>query len=184
MLAQTTLSHREWSEIAVEVKRRFPDVWTPGRSDLCFATTNRQSALLTIAPKVDAFIVIGSANSSNTRALEQLAREAGCAQVFRINSAQELPHTLHGVIGVTAGASAPEELVEEVLAHLSPRDGVEEVFVTDEDEYFPPPRNIRDLQAAIDTAITAMSGASVMSTPGMDDRLLAASTVLEALSES
>jgi 4-hydroxy-3-methylbut-2-enyl diphosphate reductase len=58
------------------------------------------------------------------------------------------------------------------------------VFVTDEDEYFPPPRNIRDLQAAIDTAITAMSGASVMSTPGMDDRLLAASTVLEALSES
>ena len=184
MLAQTTLSHREWSEIAVEVKRRFPDVWTPGRSDLCFATTNRQSALLSIAPKVNAFIVIGSANSSNTRALEQLAREAGCAQVFRINSAQELPDTLHGVIGVTAGASAPEELVEEVLARLSPKNGVEEIFVTDEDEYFPPPRNIRDLQAAIDTAITAMSGASVMSTPGMDDRLLAASTVLEALSES
>lgn len=184
MLAQTTLSHREWSEIAVEVKRRFPDVWTPGRSDLCFATTNRQSALLSIAPKVNAFIVIGSANSSNTRALEQLAREAGCAEVFRINSAQELPDTLHGVIGVTAGASAPEELVEEVLARLSPKNGVEEIFVTDEDEYFPPPRNIRDLQAAIDTAITAMSGASVMSTPGMDDRLLAASTVLEALSES
>ena len=184
MLAQTTLSHREWSEIAVEVKRRFPDVWTPGRSDLCFATTNRQSALLSIAPKVNAFIVIGSANSSNTRALEQLAREAGCAEVYRINSAQELPDTLHGVIGVTAGASAPEELVEEVLARLSPRNGVEEIFVTDEDEYFPPPRNIRDLQAAIDTAITAMTGASVMSTPGMDDRLLAASTVLEALSES
>lgn len=184
MLAQTTLSHREWSEIAVEVKRRFPDVWTPGKSDLCFATTNRQSALLSIAPKVNAFIVIGSANSSNTRALEQLALEAGCTQVFRINSAQELPDTLHGIIGVTAGASAPEELVEEVLARLSPQNGVEEIFVTDEDEYFPPPRNIRDLQAAIDTAITAMTGASVMSTPGMDDRLLAASTVLEALSES
>jgi 4-hydroxy-3-methylbut-2-enyl diphosphate reductase len=85
---------------------------------------------------------------------------------------------------VTAGASAPEELVEEVLARLSPTQGVEEIFVTDEDEYFPPPRNIRDLQAAIDGAITAMSGGSVMSTPGMDDRLLAASTVLEALSES
>lgn len=184
MLAQTTLSHREWSEIAVEVKRRFPDVWTPGRSDLCFATTNRQSALLSIAPKVNAFIVIGSANSSNTRALEQLAKEAGCDQVFRINSAQELPNTLHGTIGVTAGASAPEELVEEVLSRLSPTQGVEEIFVTDEDEYFPPPRNIRDLQAAIDSAITAMSGGSVMSTPGMDDRLLAASTVLEALSES
>jgi 4-hydroxy-3-methylbut-2-enyl diphosphate reductase len=184
MLAQTTLSHREWSEIAVEVKRRFPDVWTPGKSDLCFATTNRQSALLFIAPKVNAFVVIGSANSSNTRALEQLAKEAGCAQVFRINSAEELPDTLHGTIGVTAGASAPEELVEQVLARLSPIYGVEEIFVTDEDEYFPPPRNIRDLQAAIDTSITAMLGASVMSTPGMDDRLLAASNVLEALCES
>jgi 4-hydroxy-3-methylbut-2-enyl diphosphate reductase len=184
MLAQTTLSHREWSEIAVEVKRRFPDVWTPGRSDLCFATTNRQSALLSIAPQVNAFIVIGSANSSNTRALEQLAIEAGCAQVFRINSADELPETLHGTIGVTAGASAPEELVEEVLARLAPSQGIQEIFVTDEDEYFPPPRNIRDLQAAIDSAITAMTGGSVMSTPGMDDRLLAASTVLEALSES
>lgn len=184
MLAQTTLSHREWNEVAVEVKRRFPDVWTPGRSDLCFATTNRQSALLSIAPRVDCFVVIGSSNSSNTRALERLASEAGCANVYRINSADELPETVSGVVGVTAGASAPEELVEEVLSRLAPTHGVEEIFVTDEDEYFPPPRNIRELQGAIDTAITAMSGGSVMSTPGMDDRLLAASTVLEALSES
>ena len=184
MLAQTTLSHREWNEVAVEVKRRFPDVWTPGRSDLCFATTNRQSALMSIAPQVDAFVVIGSANSSNTRALERLAGEAGCQQVFRINSAEELPDGLTGVVGVTAGASAPEELVEEVLTRLAPRNGIEEIFVTDEDEYFPPPRNIRDLQSAIDVAITAMLGAAIMSTPGMDDRLLAASTVLEALSES
>lgn len=184
MLAQTTLSHREWNEVAVEVKRRFPDVWTPGRSDLCFATTNRQSALLSIAPRVDCFVVIGSSNSSNTRALERLASEAGCANVYRINAADELPETVSGVVGVTAGASAPEELVEEVLSRLAPTHGVEEIFVTDEDEYFPPPRNIRELQGAIDTAITAMSGGSVMSTPGMDDRLLAASTVLEALSES
>lgn len=184
MLAQTTLSHREWSEIAVEVKRRFPNVWTPGRSDLCFATTNRQSALLSIAPQVNTFIVIGSANSSNTRALEQLAIEAGCSEVFRINSAGELPDTLHGIVGVTAGASAPEELVEQVLARLAPTNGVEEIFIIDEDEYFPPPRNIRELQNAVDSAITAMLGASVLSTPRMDDRLLAASTVLEALSES
>lgn len=184
MLAQTTLSHREWSEIAVEVKRRFPNVWTPGRSDLCFATTNRQSALLSIAPQVNTFIVIGSANSSNTRALEQLATEAGCSEVFRINSADELPNTLHGIVGVTAGASAPEELVEQVLARLAPTNGVEEIFIIDEDEYFPPPRNIRELQNAVDSAITAMLGASVLSTPRMDDRLLAASTVLEALSES
>ena len=183
MLAQTTLSHREWNEVAVHVKKRFPDVWTPGRSDLCFATTNRQSALMSIAPKVDAFVVIGSANSSNTRALERLALEAGCTTVYRVNSADELPDNLSGTVGVTAGASAPEELVEGVLRKLAPIHGVEEVLVTDEDEYFPPPRNIRDLQSAIDIAITAMSGASILSTPGMDDRALAASTVLEALSE-
>lgn len=184
MLAQTTLSHREWNEVAVRVRERFPDVWTPGRSDLCFATTNRQSALISIAPKVDAFVVIGSSNSSNTRALERLAIESGCQAVYRVNSADELPANLSGVVGVTAGASAPEELVMGVLATLNPRDGVEEIFVTDEDEYFPPPRNIRDLQSAIDTAVTAMCGASVLATPRMDDRSLAASTVLEALSHS
>lgn len=183
MLAQTTLSHREWNEVAVRVRDRFPNVWTPGRSDLCFATTNRQTALMSIAPQVDAFIVIGSANSSNTTALERLALEAGCPHVYRVNSADELPDNIKGIVGVTAGASAPEELVEGVLARLNPINGVEEVFVTDEDEYFPPPRNIRDLQSSIDVAITSMSGASVMSTPGMDDRALAASSVLEALSE-
>jgi 4-hydroxy-3-methylbut-2-enyl diphosphate reductase len=183
LLAQTTLSHREWNEVAVHVRTRFPEVWTPGRSDLCFATTNRQTALMSIAPQVDAFVVIGSANSSNTRALERLALEAGCPNVYRVNSADELPNDIQGIVGVTAGASAPEELVEGVLQRLSPVNGVEEVFVTDEDEYFPPPRNIRDLQSGIDVAITSMTGASVMSTPGMDDRALAASTVLEALSE-
>ncbi len=184
MLAQTTLSHREWNEVAVEVKRRFPDVWTPGRSDLCFATTNRQTALISIAPKVDAFVVIGSSNSSNTRALERLAAESGCARVYRVNSADELPADLHGTIGVTAGASAPEELVMGVLEALQPVHGVEEIFVTDEDEYFPPPRNIRDLQSSIDLAITSMLGASLLETPRMDDRSLAASAVLEALSGS
>jgi 4-hydroxy-3-methylbut-2-enyl diphosphate reductase len=184
MLAQTTLSHREWNEVAVRVRERFPDVWTPGRSDLCFATTNRQSALISISPKVDAFVVIGSSNSSNTRALERLAIESGCQAVYRVNSADELPTNLYGVVGVTAGASAPEELVMGVLATLNPRNGVEEIFVTDEDEYFPPPRNIRDLQSAIDTAVTAMCGASVLAAPRMDDRSLAASTVLEALSHS
>src|SRR5687768_10202528 len=68
LLAQTTLSHRDWNEVALAVKRRYPDAWTPGRSDLCFATTNRQSALMELAARCDAIVVIGSANSSNTRA--------------------------------------------------------------------------------------------------------------------
>ena len=181
LLAQTTLSHRDWEGVAVRVRERFPDVWTPGRSDLCFATTNRQSALMSMAPRCDAIVVIGSANSSNTRALERLAREAGCARVFRINGADELPLDITGTVGVTAGASAPEELVDAVIARLSPRDGVEEVRITDEDEYFPPPRNLRDLQSAVDVAITAMSGGSLAHRPRVDDRSLAASDVLAFL---
>ncbi len=94
LLAQTTLSHRDWEGVAVRVKERFPDVWTPGRSDLCFATTNRQAALMELAHRCDVVIVIGSANSSNTRALEQLAREEGCERVYRINSVDELPSDL------------------------------------------------------------------------------------------
>ena len=182
MLAQTTLSHREWQEVAVAVKSRFPDVWTPGRSDLCFATTNRQSALIHIAPMVDVFVVIGSSNSSNTRALERLAREAGCQTVLRINDADELPDGLSGTVGVTAGASAPEELVSRVLARLAPINGVEEIHVTDEDEYFPPPRNIRELQLSVGTALASMAGARLSYAPTLDDRSLAASAVLEALS--
>ena len=90
LLAQTTLSHRDWGAVAVAVKERYPEVWSPGRSDLCFATTNRQSALMELAKRCDAIIVIGSANSSNTRALEKLAREAGCERVERVNSADEI----------------------------------------------------------------------------------------------
>ena len=149
----------------------------------CFATTNRQSALMDIAPRVDAFVIIGSANSSNTRALERLAVEAGCTRVLRINSADELPDDLSGTVGVTAGASAPEELVSRVLESLAPVDGVEEVRVTEEDEYFPPPRNIRDLQSTVGRAITAMVGADPEAAPALDDRALAASAVLRALSD-
>jgi 4-hydroxy-3-methylbut-2-en-1-yl diphosphate reductase len=181
LLAQTTLSHRDWQGVAVRVRERFPDVWTPGRSDLCFATTNRQSALMAMATRCDAIVVIGSANSSNTRALEKLAGEAGCRRVFRVNNADELPTDLDGTVGVTAGASAPEELVDEVIRVLAPASGVELVRVTDEDEYFPPPRNIRDLQSAIEAASTALLGGAILDRPLMDDRSLGASDVLASL---
>jgi len=181
LLAQTTLSHRDWSGVAEATKERFPDLWKPGRSDLCFATTNRQSALMAMAPRCDALVVIGSANSSNTRALEKLATEAGCPQVFRINHVDELPDDLSGVVGVTAGASAPEELVEAVIERLAPRRGVEEVDVTDEDEYFPPPRNLRELQMAIERAATALLGGTSHEGRIADDRSISASDVLAEL---
>jgi len=132
-------------------------------------------------------VVIGSANSSNTVALERLARGAGCATVLRINTADELPRRadgsvdLHGVVGVTAGASAPEELVEQVIAALAPRDGVEEVHLTDEDEYFPPPRNLRDMLVAIDALGALGLGADPTVRVASDDRNRAASEVLADL---
>jgi 4-hydroxy-3-methylbut-2-enyl diphosphate reductase len=181
LLAQTTLSHRDWEGVALKVRERFPSAWQPGRSDLCFATTNRQAALMAMAPRCDAIVVIGSANSSNTRALEKLAIENGCRRVYRINIADELPGDLAGTVGVTAGASAPEELVEAVIAALDPADGIEVVNVTDEDEYFPPPRNIRELQTAIEHAATALLGGSLLDRPAMDDRNLAASDILANL---
>ncbi len=93
----------------------------------------------------------------------------------------ELPNDLTGIVGVTAGASAPEELVDEVLAFLAPAGGVELVDVTDEDEYFPPPRNIRELQNAIESASTTMLGGDMLGRPVMDDRSLGASDVLTGL---
>jgi 4-hydroxy-3-methylbut-2-enyl diphosphate reductase len=181
MLAQTTLSHRDWEGVLEATRARFPDLWTPGRSDLCFATTNRQSAMAAIAPRCDAMVVIGSANSSNTVALEKLAREAGLDRVLRINAASELPDDLTGVVGVTAGASAPESLVQEVIASLAPTQGVEEVSVTDEDEYFPTPRNLRELLAGIDDAATATLGGSLQGRPAPDERTIAAADVLADL---
>src|SRR3989442_883528 len=111
LLAQTTLSHHDWAGVLAATRERFPDLWMPGRSDLCFATTNRQSALTEIARNADAIVVIGSANSSNTVALEKVAREAGCARVYRVNGAAEPPDDLEGTVGVTPGASAPQEPV-------------------------------------------------------------------------
>jgi 4-hydroxy-3-methylbut-2-en-1-yl diphosphate reductase len=181
LLAQTTLSHRDWADVARRTEERYPELWKPGRSDLCFATTNRQGALSAIASGCDAVVVIGSSNSSNTRALEKLAREAGCPRVYRVNHAEELPDDLTGVVGVTAGASAPEELVESVLTCLAPRQGVEEVRITQEDEYFPPPRELRELLAAIDLAATVTLGASMADRPVLADRQLHASDVLAAL---
>jgi 4-hydroxy-3-methylbut-2-enyl diphosphate reductase len=180
LLAQTTLSHDDWAGLSRKAQERFEGLWMPGRSDLCFATTNRQAALKEIAGRSDAVVVIGSANSSNTIALEKTARAAGCRRVLRVNAADEVPDGLHGVVGVTAGASAPEELVSSVVERLAPREGVEEVEVTEEEEYFPPPPELRDLVKAASSA-AAFPGGPGGKAPLVDDRERAASEVLESL---
>jgi 4-hydroxy-3-methylbut-2-enyl diphosphate reductase len=189
MLAQTTLAHHEWLGLLERTRERHPDVWTASRNDLCFATTNRQAALTEIAARADAIVVIGSANSSNTLALAKVARDAGCPHVVRVDGPGELDVGALGdaaVVGVTAGASAPEELVEAVIAELAPRRGVEAVRVTDEDEYFPPPRELRELMPALDAlAALALGGdpgaAERVGGPFAADRALDASAVLAGL---
>jgi 4-hydroxy-3-methylbut-2-enyl diphosphate reductase len=197
LLAQTTLSHDEWAGIVDEARRRFPELWMPNRSDLCFATTNRQAALKALAGKVDAVVVIGSENSSNTVALEKVAVAFGCPRVVRVNDASELPDDLSGTVGVTAGASAPEALVNAVVARLAPVDGVHRAPVTVEEEYFPPPPELRELLRGLESALSLLNGVpagdAVGSGPGdgdpvdtatrvlADDRTTGAADVLERL---
>jgi 4-hydroxy-3-methylbut-2-enyl diphosphate reductase len=186
LLAQTTLSMHDWGGVAQRARAEFPELWTAARNDLCFATTNRQAALEAIAAEADAIVVIGSANSSNTLALAKVARAAGCTTVLRVDGPDELGDDALGdarIVGVTAGASAPEDLVQAVVARLAPTQGVVPVHVTEEDEYFPPPRELRELMSVLDVAAPALFGGPIpdAAAPGgafTDDRRVDASDVL------
>ena len=179
LLAQTTLAHEEWEGIVARARERYPELWMPGRSDLCYATTNRQGAVKAVAPRCDAMIVLGSANSSNTVALVKVAEAAGCPRVLRVNSPAEVPRDLTGVVGVTAGASAPDWLIADLLDRLAPHRGVEVVQTTDEDEYFPPPPELRDLLRCVGTAASLVLGAPLESSPSAPpDRQVTATDML------
>ena len=189
MLAQTTLALHEWEGLVERTRAQHPDLWTASRDDLCFATTNRQAALTAIAQQADAVVVIGSANSSNTLALERVAVESGCPLVVRVDGPDELDVARLGdarVVGVTAGASAPEELVRAVIDRIAPSEGVTPVRVTEEDEYFPPPRELRELLPTLDALAALLVGgdpAAARARGGAftDDRARDASTVLASL---
>jgi len=179
LLSQTTLSLDEWQDLRDYAIAQIPDLWLPNRSDLCFATTNRQAALREIAATADAVVVIGSANSSNTVALTKVATTVGCENVFRVNAATELPDDLDGVVGVTAGASAPESLVNEVLERLNAREGVYVNPVTIEDEYFPPPPELRELLRSLESLISlSFKGSLPQDDVASRDREFSAATVL------
>ena len=158
LLAQTTLSHDEWAGIVDRAQQRFPDLWMPIAATCASRppTVRQHSSRWPV--EVDAVVVIGSVNSSNTVALEQVARSFGCPRVVRVNDASELADDLSGTIGVTAGASAPEALVDEVLERLAPRRRGAPISVTLEEEYFPPPPELRDLLRGLEAALCLMNG--------------------------
>lgn len=144
---QTTLSVDDTTEIVAALKGRFPDIAGPHREDICYATTNRQAAVKAIAPRCDALIVVGAPNSSNSMRLADVARAAGCMRAFLVQRAAEIDwEKLDGIraLGLSAGASAPEILVNEVIAAARARFDVtvEEVAITRENVEFKLPRSL------------------------------------------
>ena len=149
---QTTLSVDDTTAIIAVLKRRFADIAGPHRQDICYATTNRQEAVKAIAPRSDAVIVVGAPNSSNSQRLVETAVRAGCAKAFLVESAAEIDFSRiagAGVVGVTAGASAPEVLVDDVIAAFAARFTVtvEPVTTRTESISFKLPRVLSDDQA-------------------------------------
>jgi 4-hydroxy-3-methylbut-2-enyl diphosphate reductase len=152
-VTQTTLSVDDTAEIVAALKERFPAIHGPHKEDICYATTNRQEVVKKVAPMVDAMLVVGSPNSSNTQRLREVAERAGCARAALVQRASEIDWTVYGRIsslGVTAGASAPEDLVQEVVGAFAERFDVEVETVTTayEDMFFPLPRVLRGTEAA------------------------------------
>lgn len=146
-ITQTTLSVDDTAAIVAVLRRRFPAIVGPRKEDICYATSNRQAAIKAIAGHVDALLVLGAPNSSNSMRLVEVARAAGCARAALIQHAGEIDWSfLAGVsrLGLSAGASAPEHLVQDVIAacrrHFEVR--IEEVRVVDEDVRFNLPRAV------------------------------------------
>lgn len=146
-LTQTTLSVDDTAEIVAKLKERFPAISAPPAEDICYATQNRQTAVKTVASQIDLLLVVGARNSSNSNRLVEVAKHAG-ARAYLVNNFHEIqPQWLSGCrrIGITAGASTPEVLVEEVVAHLKKRGytHIEDANIIQEDVRFALPTELR-----------------------------------------
>jgi 4-hydroxy-3-methylbut-2-enyl diphosphate reductase len=147
-VTQTTLSVADAAELVEILKARFPAIVGPHKDDICYATTNRQEAVKLVAPLVEAMVVVGAPNSSNSQRLKEVAERAGCPYAVLVQRAADIDWSRLRTIaslGVTAGASAPEVLVEEVLDAFSERYAlnVETMSAADEHVFFPLPRPLR-----------------------------------------
>lgn len=155
-VTQTTLSLDDTAEIISVLKQRFPEIAGPAKEDICYATTNRQIAVKAIAERIDALLVVGAPNSSNSMRLVEVAAKSGCRVSALVQRASDIPWgDIEGVrtMGITAGASAPEELVNEVIDALRARYSVSVEVVTTAEERiaFNVPRELRDMLPAAAT---------------------------------
>ena len=168
LLAQTTLGVHEWRSVLDDARSSFPSVSTARKSDLCYATTNRQEAVRSLTEEADLILVVGSESSSNTRALVRVAREAG-VRAYRIDNAGSIEADWlkpARIVGVTAGASAPDHLVQEVIDRVAPTGGIQLLQVTEEEEYFPLPPQLRSLLRALQQLVEAGFAARRPLNPG------------------
>jgi 4-hydroxy-3-methylbut-2-enyl diphosphate reductase len=151
-ITQTTLSVDETMSIIRKLRERFPNMVGPRTDDICYATQNRQDAVKQLAPRCDLVLVIGSRNSSNSNRLVEVARQHGAASYLIDNEHEVKEEWLEGVetVGITSGASAPEELVQRLIAYFRERgaEDVSELEVTEEDVRFMLPKDIRQLLSA------------------------------------
>jgi len=156
-ITQTTLSVDDTAGIVEVLRQRFPDIVAPHKEDICYATTNRQEAVKAVAPEVDAMIVVGAPNSSNSQRLREVAERAGCTTSHLIQRASDIDwNAFSGIssLGLTAGASAPETLVEEIIAAFADRYSVsvETVRTAEETIAFNLPRELREAPTQAPTA--------------------------------
>ena len=153
-VTQTTLSVDDTREIVEALRERFPTINSPHKEDICYATTNRQEAVKAVAPEVDAMIVVGSSNSSNSLRLVEVAERAGCKIAMLVDRAADIDWArLEGIksLGVSAGASAPEKLVDEVIEAFAQRYDIKvEARVTARENIaFNIPRELRTIEAQV-----------------------------------
>ena len=147
-VTQTTLSVDDTAEVVEALKARFPGIVGPHKEDICYATTNRQEAVKAMAPKCDAMLVVGAPNSSNSKRLVEVGARAGCAYAQLVQRAADIDwRALEGIssIGITAGASAPDVLITEVVDAFRDRFDVtvEQVVTAEENVEFKVPRVLR-----------------------------------------
>jgi len=146
-ITQTTLSVDDTGEIVAILRERFPGIVGPHKEDICYATTNRQAAVKAIAAKCQALIVVGAQNSSNSKRLVEVAEKAGCPMALLLQRAAEIPwEAFEGIdtLGITAGASAPEVLVDEIIAAFGARFdiAVSSIATAEENVAFKLPREL------------------------------------------